>query len=440
MRSLRCLALSAFIASLPGAVCSAADEPLTPLFNGKDLTGWVNVNCAPGTFTVREEMIVSTGVPTGVMRTEKQYENFVIELEWRHLKPGGNAGLFLWSDALTAPGTPFARGIEVQILDGVNTENYTSHGDVFAIHGATMKPLVPHPAGWMRSLPSERRCKPSPEWNHYRVECQNGAVKLAVNGKEVSGGTECRPRQGYLCLESEGSECHFRNIKIRELPSTNPKPEEIADVDRGFRSLYTGVDLAGWKELPGHKNHWKPADWILEYDGKSDAEDKCLWSEKEYGNFMLVCDWRLNAKPQKIKRPVILPTGEYALNADATTQEIEVDDAGDSGIYLRGNSKSQVNIWCWPAGSGEVYGYRTDKAQPAAVRAAVTPKVKADKPVGQWNRFVITLKGDRLGVVLNGQQVIEDAQLPGIPAKGPIALQHHEGSVQFANIFVKELE
>ena len=103
-------------------------------------------------------------------------------------------------------------------------------------------------------------------------------MKLAVNGKEVSGGSQCRPRKGYLCLESEGSECHFRNIKISELPSTDPRPEEIADVDQGFRSLYTGVDLSGWKELPGHKNHWKAADWVLDYDGQSDAEDKCLWS------------------------------------------------------------------------------------------------------------------------------------------------------------------
>ena len=65
------------------SVARAGDEPLTPLFNGNDLAGWVNVNCAPGTFTVRDGMIVSTGVPTGFMRTDKQFENFVIELEWR---------------------------------------------------------------------------------------------------------------------------------------------------------------------------------------------------------------------------------------------------------------------------------------------------------------------------------------------------------------------
>jgi hypothetical protein len=91
-----------------------------------------------------------------------------------------------------------------------------------------MKPDRPHPAGWMRCLPSERRSKPAGEWNHYRITCQDGAVQLAVNGKVVSGGSGCKPRKGYICLESEGSEVHFRNIRIKELPSTNPAADEIA--------------------------------------------------------------------------------------------------------------------------------------------------------------------------------------------------------------------
>ena len=60
------------------------------------------------------------------------------------------------------------------------------------------------------------------------------------------------------------------------------------------------------------------------------------------------------------------------------------------------------------------------------------PKVKADAPNGQWNRFFITLKGDRLTVVLNGKTVIENEQLPGIPPRGPIGLQHHGDPVRFA--------
>src|SRR5262249_50779551 len=104
-------------------------------------------------------------------------------------------------------------------------------------------------------------------------------------------------------------------------------------------------------------------------------------------------------------------------------------------------------------GSGEVWGYRTDAKMPDAVKAGVTPKKKADKPQGDWNTFEITMKGDRLWVKLNGEEVITNAQLPGVPETGPIALQHHGGwaaqagkwkgppsLVQFRNISIKELK
>src|SRR5260370_30776004 len=117
-------------------------------------------------------------------------------------------------------------------------------------------------------------------------------------------------------------------------------------------------------------------------------------------------------------RPVILANGDYELTADGKQKEVEVMDAGDSGIYLRGSSKSQVNMWCWPIGSGEVYGYRTDKTMSPEVRKGVTPTFKADRKVGEWNRFIITMKGDRLNVNLNGRTVIEDARLPGVAKSG----------------------
>ena len=81
---------------------------------GAGVSGWVIVNVAPTTFTARDGMIVSTGKPTGTMRTERMYENFVLELEWRHMQKGGNAGVFIWGDPLTHVGQPFSRGIEVQ--------------------------------------------------------------------------------------------------------------------------------------------------------------------------------------------------------------------------------------------------------------------------------------------------------------------------------------
>jgi hypothetical protein len=416
------------------------DEGFVPLFNGKNLAGWVNINCAPETWQVRDGMIVCSGVPTGLLRTERQYENYILELEWRHMNEGGNAGLFIHSDALPAVGQPFTRAIEVQVMDGRNTENYTSHGDVFAIQGATMTPDKPHPNGWMRSLPSERLCKPAGQWNHYRLESRHGMVTLAVNGKVVTRGYHLNPRKGYICLESEGSEVHFRNIRIRELPGSNPPADVVAKKDGGFRPLYNGLDLRGWKQDAGHKDHWQTKNWILDYDGKSEAGDKNLWTEKEFGDFTLIADWRLPAEPKIANLPVILPDGTQATDSKGEGLTAAVPNAGDSGIYLRGNSKSQLNIWNWPVGSGEIYGYRTDQSMPPEVRKAVTPILNADNPIGRWNRFEITAVGDRVTVVLNGKTVIREARLPGMPKSGPIALQHHGDPMQFANIYIKELE
>ena len=415
-------------------MASENDGDLKDLFNGKNLDGWVNVNCAPETWTVQDGIIVCTGIPTGILRTTKMYENYVLELEYKHLKKRGNAGLFLHSWDITAPGKPFSRSIECQVMDG-------NGGDVFAIHGAFMMPDKPHPKGWnMRSLPIEFRQKPPGEWNHYRVISQDGTVTLALNGKVVTRGYHCIPRKGYICLESEGSEVHFRNIQIQELPGSNPPPEAVAMRDRGFKSLYNGLDLRGWRQDPGHEGHWKPSNWRLEYDGKSEAKDPSLWSEKEYRNFTLIVDWRMTQKPVKADLPIILPDGSNLTDSAGKQVTANVWSMGDSGIYLRGSSKSQVNIWQWPCGSGEVYGYRKDASMPPEVRRGVTPLVNADNRPGEWNRFEITLIDETLNVKLNGKQVLRDAHLPGIPEKGPIALQHHGDPVEFANIYIKEID
>src|SRR5439155_6435595 len=191
-----------------------------------------------------------------------------IELDWQHVKKEGeaNSGVFVWGDPLPAVGAPYTRGIEVQVLANLEKEGfYTSDGDLFSIWGATCKPDRPHPHGWARCLPSEKRAKGANEWNHYRVVAKDGAIKLSVNGKEVSGVSQCNPRKGYLALESEGSECHFKNLRIKELPSTNPTPEETAKVWEGHVSLFTGLDLTGWKTEPGA---WVAAGGHLRATGK----------------------------------------------------------------------------------------------------------------------------------------------------------------------------
>jgi predicted neuraminidase len=403
MRAFNSIAL---IVTLLGAMCmpaqgAAADDGFVPLFNGRDLSGWVPVNVAAGnTFTVKDGEIHCTGIPTGVMRSERMYENFIIELDWMHTVPAGNSGLFIWGDAITSPGVPFARGIEVQILDDayftpeMKKKGFaTGHGDIFSIHGATCVPDRPHPGGWSRCLPSAHTTKPAGEWNHYHVECIDGSIKLTVNGTQVSGVSKSNPRKGYICLESEGGVIRFKNIRIKELPSTNAKPEETARADEGFKSIYTGVDLAGWIADEGHKGHFTAKDWILNCDGKSEAKDKTLWTEKEYGDFQMIVDWRL-------------PAG------------------GESGIYLRGDN-ALVKI---PDGV---------KPDPGEAKGGEAKPPLQKKP-GQWNRYMIAVIGNQLTVALNGGVLLE-TKLKDAPAKGKIGLVDRGSAVQFGNLYIRDL-
>ena len=203
------------------------------LFNGKDLSGWVNVNCAPDTWSVKDGTIVCTGKPIGVMRSEKQYENFLIHVEWRHMAAGGNSGLFVWSDAVANEQKRLPKGIEVQMLDlewvelnklkdGSLPPIAYVHGEVF---GVGVEIVPDNPRG-KRSKSIENLCKGKGEWNTYDVVCVDGTVKLSVNGKFVNGIAKSAVKKGYLCLESEGSEIHFRNLRILELPPGVTSPEQ----------------------------------------------------------------------------------------------------------------------------------------------------------------------------------------------------------------------
>ena len=194
----------------------------------------------------------------------------------------------------------------------------------------------------------------------------------------------------------------------------------------GGVSLFNGRDFSGWKVPEGDNGHWKVIDGVIDYDAESEAAgDKHLWTERSYEDFVLRFEWRLKSTPYiNPNVPIIRFDGTHKKNAEGREIRLAVPDS-DSGVYLRGSSKAQVNIWAWPIGSGELYGYRTDAKMPAAVRAGVTPRRNADRDIGEWNSFAITMRGSRVTVVLNGETVISDADLPGVPASGPIALQHH---------------
>ena len=225
----------------------------------------------------------------------------------------------------------------------------------------------------------------------------------------------------------------------------------LAAENDGFVPLFNGKDLSGWKIPEGDNGHWKVVDGVIDYDAESEAKgDKSLASQKEFGNYILRAEWRIKETPYiNPNVPYILPDGTHAKDVNGKELKLSLPDS-DSGIYVRGSATHQVNIWCWPIGSGEMYGVRMDSKRPIEMRSAVTPRTQADKPVGQWNTFEITVRGKTVTVLLNGKTVIPGATLPDLPDRGPVVLQHHGGKrdgkwtsppslVQFRNIQIKEL-
>ena len=194
---------------------------------------FADVNGDPETWTWKDGVLRCSGLPIGVMRTRQKFTNLEMVVEWRHLRPAGNSGVFVWvpDEALAAlePGALPEFGIEVQMLDHAFRDEYekrsgkkgdwfSTDGDIFAVGKSKLSPFPPLSPDGSRSFPRERRSRGAGEWNHYYVRAINGEVRLWVNGGEVSGGSGASPRTGYLCLESEGSPLEFRNLRVRELP------------------------------------------------------------------------------------------------------------------------------------------------------------------------------------------------------------------------------
>jgi hypothetical protein len=150
----------------------------------------------------------------------------MLHVEWKHMDPGGNSGIFVWSQAIPGEENRLPDGVEVQMLEldwvNLNTRNGKKppiayvHGELFGVGG--VKTIPDNPRG-ERSKSIENRCKGKGEWNTYDVICVDGTIKLSVNGKFVNGISQSTQRSGYLCLEAEGAEIHFRNLKVVELPS-----------------------------------------------------------------------------------------------------------------------------------------------------------------------------------------------------------------------------
>jgi hypothetical protein len=461
---------------------SSSSEEWIPLFNGKNLDGWTpkfaghpvgknlhNIfRVEDGLLKVSYDDAEKFKGDFGHLFYKTPYSHYRIRCTFRftgeQLEGGPewayrNNGLMLHSQAPeTMPlDLKFPASIEVQ-FKGNNPEKGPKY------NGKTMAALfTPGTIAFVDgkevgSSQTSSEVFEGTEWCTVEVEVRGQEEMIHyVNGKEVlrtsnfqlDNGTPLG--SGYIAIQAETHPTEIKSLEIMPLEGNSSEAPKLDAsgmniAPQGFRRLFNGLTLDGWKTSPKIDEHWKVIDGVIDYNALA---GESLWTKRSFGDFELHVDWRIKETQGLYPVPTILPDGTHKKGPDGKTITTPTPNA-DSGILLRGQLKSQCNIWCWPIGSGEVYGYRMDKKMPPEVRAGVTPKKRMDNPVGEWNKFIITMKGDRLTVNLNGENVIENAQLPGVPESGPIGLQHHGGMkdgvynnasslVQFRNIFIKEL-
>ena len=425
----------------------AEAEPLqwVELSAGEDLSGWRD---GDGKKEVAgyylEEGVIQSRPGCSNLVSAKVYQDYILEFEFQ-LTAEANNGL-----GIHYPGEGDAAyvGMELQILDNTG-EKYQGKLKDYQWHGS-LYTLAPAEKGHL---------KPVGEWNFQRVTVRGAWVSVELNGVTVlyenldklqaahEKHEGVKRREGHFCFCGHGDVVSWRKVRVSEIPfgedlegeaylPTGARDDRFAE--QGFENLLSGGLGTHWKMDEGHDGHWTLQDgWKVTYDGLSEAEDKNLWGKEDLQDFELVCDWRFAGEGSQLQRPFILPSGMVAKNGEGNNKSVEVEEL-DSGVYLRGNPQTQVNMWNWPVGSGEVWGIRNSGVS-LPNKAAVTPRVSADNPVREWNRFLIRMEGKKLTVYLNGRCVLYQAPLPSANDKGPLALQHHGAAMEFGNLWLKKL-
>lgn len=212
------------------AIVLAGQQPKpVSLFNGKDLVGWhADVpemdkdKKARMPFVVRNGMLVSLGSPGGHLITDRKYDNYRLEVEYRFANKPGNCGVLVHASKPRMLYGMFPQSLEVQMQSG-------DAGDFWCIGEEVTVPDMEARRGpkanWGVTEGKERRIKnltdgtekPLGEWNKMSIECRGSSVKVWVNDVVVNEGTGCTARKGQIAIQAEGSEVEFRKLWLTKL-------------------------------------------------------------------------------------------------------------------------------------------------------------------------------------------------------------------------------
>jgi anti-sigma factor RsiW len=378
-----------------------AEQAFVPLFNGKDLTGWVTDGLEPESWLASGtgELIAlgNAGKTRGWLLTARPYTDFQFRCEFQ-LSPGSTT-------AFVFRAAPGERSPHLKLTDD---DKYTSHRTgsvVWSSRGNVFEP-PPYPA----------RLRRTGEWNELVVELYGNDLVMEVNGALVNAidlkrrfwaAPEVMPRlkqaSGRLGFQKHTGEVRFRKIEIKELPPT--KPDE-----QGFVPLFNGKDLTGWKLPPGSEGKWQVLDGIL--TGTGPKQSHLFSARDDYENFHLRAEARINS-------------------------------LGNSGVCFR--------TFFFPDGPMGGKGYEAQICGPdypnpqktgSLMHFGRAVEVRENRiPPSDWFLLEVVAEDTRLVIKLNGTTTVDWRDPANTYRRGHIALQQlgPETVACFRKIEIKEL-
>ncbi len=450
------------------------DEGFVSIFNGRDLTGWAGATTMygvdekePGVLKCFPERKLPKGV-RGDLYTTRSYTNFVLRFEYC-MTPNGNNGLGI----RMVPGKDAAYDgmCELQLLDDGGSAYYDAQkkadklkpyqytGSIYGVFPALRDNFDKQIWGKEKNFAGGGSYARRPGmWNFVEVKVIGSEIEYCLNGYLITKGdvskykgdgdtpdgkkhpglhNKCGPI-GWL---GHGCAIKWKNIRIKELPADAKMgevcPSQTMKCPKGFKTYFAGneADMANWKGVTttegfdnpvvrnkataekraamqviadeGMRKHWHIRNGNLYFDGFRGGYS--LATANDFKDFEMWADWRL------------------------------VSITGDSGLYLRGTP--QVQIWDahnqWKIGSGGLYNNQKNPSKALSI---------ADKQIGDWNRFHVIMRGDKVTVWLNGVLVVDNVTLENfwnrkesIFPSGQIELQCHGDPTEWRNIFIREL-
>lgn len=399
------------------------------MFNGKDLSGWKGLVGNPikrakmsaselaekqkeadkkmhENWSVKDGSIVFNGHGANLC-SDKDYKDFEMICDWR-ITDKGDSGIYL-------RGTP-----QIQIWD---TSRVKVGADVGSGGLYNNKKHI--------SKPLKLADNAIGEWNTFRIKMVDEKVTVYLNGVLVVDNVTMdnywdrkQPifRTGAIELQAHGTDLAFRNIYVKEVKDSDYNLSE-AEKKEGFQSLFNGKDLNRWQ---GNKKDYRVEDGMIVIRPKQGGHGN-LYTDKEYKDFHYKFEFQLTPGANNglgIRTP---------LKGDAAYVGMELQILDNTAPIYANLKPYQYH--------GSVYG-------------VISAKRGFLKPVGEWNKEEVIIKGSKIKIILNGTTIVDGdikeaskkgtldkKNHPGLKReKGYIGFLGHGSVVKFRNIRIKELK